>query len=203
MQTRNFTLADAARFRCVRKMYRACPQSIPGWPRGRSVRFTVLGAPHDLAIGPEQRIYAAEGSRLAYIVPFRGPLLCGQLPSLTGNLKRVQGQCARPDPTFPVIVKGVYVRLSCPRFTLRLCAGTLRLYQGRRYIGGTPYTINSEDSPTVAVRLTKAALRRARHHRIQVSGFIDAQDQAGLRARRWVTFYIGPHGDGIAAPRNP
>jgi hypothetical protein len=202
MQTRTFTLADAARFRCVHKMYRACPRSIPRWPRGRSVRFTVLGPPSDLAIGPEQRIYATEGSRLAYIVPFRGPLLCGKLPSLTGNLNRVMGECARPDPTFPVVVKGVYVRLSCPRFTLRLCAGTLRLYHDGRYIGGTPYTIHSYDSPTVRVLLNRAGMR-AKHEKMLVNGFIDAQDQAGLRARRWVTFYIGPHGDGIAAPVTP
>jgi len=202
MQTRSYTFADAARFRCVRNMYRACPQSIPGWPQGRSVRFTALGPPRDLAIGPEQRVYAAEGSRLAYMVPFRGPLLCGKLPSLTGNLRRVQGQCARPDPTFPVIGWGVYVRLSCPRFTLRLCAGTLKLYSGGRYLGGTPYTIVSEDSPTVAVHLNRAAAA-ARHRRIQVTGLIAAQDQVGLRTRRSVSFFIGPHGDGIAAPRNP
>jgi hypothetical protein len=183
-------------------MFRACPESIPSWSEGRSVRFTVLGPPRDLVVGPNQRVYAAEGSRLAYVVPFRGPLLCGKLPSLTRVPDLIQGACARPNPTFPVIGKVVFVRLSCPRFSLRLCAGTLRLYAGGREVGRTPYVICSYDSPTVRVRLNSAGMV-ARHRRLAVRGLIDAQDQVGLRARRWVSFYIGPHGDGIAAPRNP
>jgi streptogramin lyase len=202
MQTRTFSYADAARFPCTRMMFRACPESIPTWPQGRSVRFTVLGPPRDLTVGPEQRIYAAEGSRLAYIVPFRGPLLCGTLPSLVRASSRIQGACARPNPTFPVVGRVVFVRLSCPRFSLRLCAGTLSLFAGGRPIGRTPFVIHSYDSPTVRVPLTGPGLA-ARVRQIPVQGYIDSRDQGGLRTTRWISFSIGPHGDGIAAPRNP
>jgi virginiamycin B lyase len=202
MQTRTFGLSDAARFPCVRMMFRACFASIPSWPQGRSVRFTVLGPPSGLAVGPAQRLYVTEGSRLAYVVPFRGPLLCGTLPSLVRAADRVQGACSRPNPTFPVVGRVVYVRLSCPRFTLRLCAGTLTLYRGAQVVGRTDYVIHSYDSPTVRVPLVGAGLA-ARRGRIPVRGYLDAQDQGGLRAARWVSFYVGPHGDGIAAPRNP
>jgi hypothetical protein len=204
MQTRSFTYADARGFPCVHGVFRACPESIPSWPQGRSVRFSVVGPPRDLAVGPDQRVYAAEGSRLAYIVPFRGPLLCGTLPHLVPSLDHVMGACARPDPTFPVVAgKAVYVRLSCPRFTLRLCAGTLTLFDGQRTIGRTEYVIHSYDSPTVRVALTPEARAAARHHLIRVRGLLQAQDQAGLRATRWIAFKLGPHGDGIAAPRDP
>jgi streptogramin lyase len=202
MQTRTFALADAARFPCTHALFRTCPESIPTWPQGQSVRFTVLGPPRDLAVGPNQRIYAAEGTRMAYIAPFRGPLLCGTLPSLVGSLDRIPGACARSNPLFPVVGRVVFVRLSCPRFTLRLCAGTLTLYAGGREVGRTDYVIHSYDSPTVRVPLSGPGLL-ARQRVIAVRGFVSAQDQGGLQASRWIAFRVGPHGDGIAAPRNP
>jgi virginiamycin B lyase len=202
MQTRTFAFASAAGFPCTHALFRTCPESIPTWPQGRSVRFTVLGPPRDLAVGPNQRIYAAEGTRMAYIAPFRGPLLCGTLPSLIRDLDRIPGACARPNPTFPVVGRVVFVRLSCPRFTLRLCAGTLTLYAGGREVGKTDYVIHSYDSPTVRVPLSGPGLL-SRRRAIRVRGFVSAQDQGGLRASRWIAFRVGPHGDGIAAPRNP
>jgi len=94
------------------------------------------------------------------------------------------------------------VRLSCPRASLRLCAGTLTLYYNGKRIGATNYVILSFDNPTVRVPVRGTGLV-ARRRRIRVQGFISAQDQAGLRASRSVSFYLGPRGDGIAAPVRP
>jgi len=205
MQTRTYTRASGMRFRCALAVIYACPHLMPTWPRGRSIRFSVVGAPEALAVGPNQRIYSSQGGQLASIIPFRGPLLCGTVPSFLGRVdgRLIQGACARPNPTFSVNGNNAaYVRLSCPRASLRLCAGTLTLYYRGQRIGKTSYAILSFDNPTVRATIRGTGLV-ARRRRIPVQGFVSAQDQAGLRASRWISFYLGPRGDGVASPVRP
>jgi hypothetical protein len=196
MVTRTFTRGAALRHRCDPRQPWACPFAYGSLAQGTVAAFSVLGTPQDIARGSDQRIYSTQGGRLVAIEPFRGALLCGTRPRTVAHSPGVQGACGRANPTFAVINTGAaYVRVSCPRLTLRFCAGTLKLFVGSRLIGQGPFVVASYDSPAVRVTLNRFG-RRARTARTRVRGVLEVTDQGGLRRVREVSFFIGPRGDG-------
>src|SRR5439155_1182341 len=94
--------------------------------------------------------------------------------------------CTEPAvPTFRLTHSGApYVELTCPRFTLRYCAGSIELRSETSglHLGTGHFVMHPFDNPRVRVKLSGRAVRLVRRWgQLTVDATIDAHDAAGLR----------------------
>ena len=145
--------------------------------------LNALAAPGSVTLGADGRIWFAESRRAGAVIPFRGVRVCARPPP-TSDLIGIR--CTHPAvPDFRLTHSGApYVELTCPRYTLRYCAGTvdLRVAGGGELLGRGHYVVHPNDNPRVRVKLTGHGVSLVRHRgRLVVDATTDAYDGGGLR----------------------
>src|SRR3989440_1139041 len=182
MTTRGFSSQRPRHFRSDALVRAACWFDSPNMPAGTLAPMTTLEPPSGVTVAADQRVWFAETTLVGVVIPFRGVRVCARPPwtsDLVGDL------CTRPAiPTFRLTHSGApYVELTCPRFTLRYCAGRieLRTASGGTLLGTGDFVLHTFDNPRVRVALTGHGVRLVRRwRRLAVDATINAHDAAGL-----------------------
>ena len=169
--------------RCDAFVRAACWFDYPQVPLGQLLLLNALGPPAGVTVGADSRIWFAESGRAGAVIPFRGVRVCARAPS-TSDLIGIA--CTHPIvPDFRLTHSGApYVELTCPRYTLRYCAGTVDLHVagGGEFLGRGHYVLHANDNPRVRVLLSSHGQSLVRRRgRLLVEATIDAHDAAGLR----------------------
>jgi len=183
MTIRGFSSSRPRGIRCDAFVRAACWFDYPHLPAGTITPMNALAPPGGVTVGADGRMWFAETSMVGTVIPFRGVRVCARAP-WTSDLVGVA--CTSPSvPTFRLTHSGApYVELTCPRFTLRYCAGSIDLHAAgdRAFLGTGHYVLHPFDNPRVRVKLTGAAVARVhRSGRLLADATIDAHDGAGLR----------------------
>jgi virginiamycin B lyase len=183
MTIRGFSSQRPRGLRCDAFVRAACWFDYPHVPLGQLLPLNALGPPAGVTLGADGRVWFAESGRAGAVIPFRGVRVCARAPS-TSDLIGIA--CTHPAvPNFRLTHSGApYVELTCPRYTLRFCAGTLdlRVAGGGEFLGRGHYVLHANDNPRVRVLLSghgQSIVRR--RGRLVVSATISAHDAAGLR----------------------
>jgi streptogramin lyase len=181
--TRGFSSHRPRGIRCDSFVRAACWFDYPTMPAGTVSPMNTLAPPGGVTLGPDGRVWFAETTMVGTVIPFRGVRVCAQAP-WTSDL--VGEKCPRPAvPTFRLTHSGApYVELTCPRFTLRYCAGSivLRAASDGQYLGTGHFVLHPFDNPRVRVLLTGRGQRLVRRWgHLLATASIDARDGAGLR----------------------
>ena len=183
MTTRGFSSQRPAGVRCDSFVRAACWFDFPHMPAGTIAPMNTLQAPGGVTLAPDGQVWFAETSMVGTVIPFRGVRVCAR-PPWTSDLVGVL--CTHPTvPTFRLTHSGApYVELTCPRFTLRYCAGSieLRTETSGMHLGTGHFVMHPFDNPRVRVKLSGrgvSLVRRSGH--LVVDATIDAHDAAGLR----------------------
>jgi hypothetical protein len=180
---RDLPAGRARGVRCDARHAPAC-QRFGGVPTGSTTLLNAFGPTGDVVRGDDGQIWFAEDRYVGRVTPFRGVLLCGGRLRSSAHSYFAAADCTRQKvPRFQVTHSGVaYVRVSCLRYTLRYCAGTieLRTATGRpRVAGRTGFAVNSFDNPTVGVPLHAGTTRAVRHGALRMQATIRAWDSGG------------------------
>lgn len=199
LTTRSLPAGHPSGTPCDRRHAPACA-SFPALPAGNTLLLDAFGPTGDVTRSDDGRIWFSQGRYIGSVMPFRGALLCGGRLRNSLNSLHAAADCTQQrTPTFKVTHSGVaYVRLSCPRLTLRYCAGTLRLTaatgsrRSKVNYGSAAFAIGAFDNPTVGVRLRGAVARRAKHGSVRVRASIDAHDGGGDRVLTGDTIRLTP-----------
>ena len=182
MTTRGFSSQRPRGVRCDAFVRAACWFDYPHMAAGTLDPMNTLEPPSGVTVGADRRVWFAETSRVGVVIPFRGVRVCARPPwtsDLVGDL------CTRPAvPTFRLTHSGApYVELTCPRFTLRYCAGTieLRSASGGTFLGTGHFVLHTFDNPRVRVKLTGRGVTLVRGSgQLLADVTISAHDAAGL-----------------------
>ena len=169
-----------------------CGSYLPAWPLGYSTNFNTHEIPEGGIAIAGNNLYYTEGDSLGGIRTFRGIMKCTATD--VGQIgERAAGLCVRAKTwKASVSSRGVAsARMSCPRLTLRYCAGrvTLRLPSslGGAIVGGGDFIYQSYDNPTGRFILNMAArqkLARTPGRRMQVIATLTSHDAGGLQVTR-------------------
>ena len=182
MTTRGFSSRRPRGVRCDAFVRAACWFGYPSMPAGTVAPMNTLEPPSGVTVGADRRVWFAETTLVAVVIPFRGVRVCARAPwtsDLVGDL------CTRPAvPTFRLTHSGApYVELTCPRFTLRYCAGRidLRTASGGTFLGSGTFVLHTFDNPRVRIKLNGYGVSLVRRSpRLVVDAKISAHDAAGL-----------------------
>ncbi|MDX6672866.1 MAG: virginiamycin lyase [Solirubrobacteraceae bacterium] len=182
MTTRGFSSQRPRGIRCDAFVRAACWFDYPHMAAGSIAPMNTLEPPSGVTVGADRRVWFAETTRVGVVIPFRGVRVCARPPStsdLVGDL------CTRPAvPTFLMTHSGApYVELTCPRFTLRYCAGTieLRAASDGTFLGSGHFVLHTFDNPRVRVKLSGRGVTLVRRSgRLLADVTVSAHDAAGL-----------------------
>ena len=196
MTIRGFSSSRPRGIRCDAFVRAACWFDYPHLPAGTITPMNALAPPGGVTVGADERMWFAETSMVGTVIPFRGVRICARAP-WTSDLVGVL--CTNPAvPTFRLTHSGApYVELTCPRFTLRYCAGSidLRADGDGAFLGSGHYVLHPFDNPRVRVKLTGPAVARVRRTgRLLADATIDAHDGAGLRREIHARILLAPPG---------
>jgi virginiamycin B lyase len=183
MTIRGFSSQRPPGLRCDAFVPPACWFGFQHVPAGTLLPLNALAAPAGVALGGDRRIWFAESGRAGAVIPFRGVRVCARPPS-TSDLIGIR--CTHPAvPNFRLTHGGApYVELTCPRYTLRYCAGTvdLRVAGGGELLGRGHYVLHPNDNPRVRVPLSGHGVSLVRRAgRLVVDATMNAHDGGGLR----------------------
>jgi streptogramin lyase len=183
MTTRGLSSQRPRGLRCDAFVRAACWFDYPHVPLGQLMLLNALGPPSGVTVGADRRIWFAESGRAGAVIPFRGVRVCARAPS-TSDLIGIA--CTHPAvPDFRLTHSGApYVELTCPRYTLRYCAGTvdLRVAGSDEFLGRGHYVLHANDNPRVRVLVSAHGQSLVRRRgRLIVGATINAHDAAGLR----------------------
>ena len=165
-----------------------CGSYLPAWPIGYSVNFTTHEIPEGGIAVSGNDLWYPEGESLGRIRVFRGIMKCTATD--VGQIgERAAGRCAAARPwRADVNARGVAItRMSCPRLTLRYCAGRVSLSLGAAALGGGDFIYQSYDNPAARLTLTmtgRQRLARAPGRRLWVTATLASHDAGGLRMTR-------------------
>ena len=156
-------------------------------PSGNTVLLNAFGATGEVTRTDDGQIWFSQDRYVGRVLPFRGALLCGgKLRSSLHSLHAAADCTQQAIPRFKVTHSGVgYVRLTCPRLSLRYCAGTIDLSgssssRGGAVVGRASFAILAFDNPTVSVPLTRRAAQAVRRGSLRLRATIRAHDGGGL-----------------------
>jgi streptogramin lyase len=157
-------------------------------PSGNTVLLNAFGATGEVTRTDDGQIWFSQGRYVGRVLPFRGALLCGgKLRSSLHSLHAAADCTQQALPRYQVTHSGVgYVRLTCPRLSLRYCAGTIDLRGssssrgGGAVVGRASFAILAFDNPTVSVPLSPRAARAVRRGTLRLRATIRAHDGGGL-----------------------
>jgi virginiamycin B lyase len=157
-------------------------------PSGNTVLLNAFGATGEVTRSDDGHIWFPQTRYVGRVLPFRGALLCGgKLRASLHSLHAAADCTQQAVPRYEVTHSGVgYVRLTCPRLTLRYCAGTIDLRGdassrgGAGVVGHAGFAILAFDNPTVAVPLSPRAARAVRRGALRLRATIRAHDGGGL-----------------------
>jgi virginiamycin B lyase len=180
--TRGFSSRRPRGIRCDRRAPAACWTGFRTRPPGEQMSFNTLAPPGGITVGGDGRIWFAEGTNVGRILPIRPVTVCAGNPKTSEHVGRL---CTRPNPPeFRMTNSGAaYIRLTCPRFTLRYCAGTIELVEpgGTRRYGLGHFVLTTFDNPKARVRINavgQALIRR--RGRLVARAVIRSRDAGGL-----------------------
>jgi hypothetical protein len=165
----------------------ACPR-FDALPSGNTVLLNAFGATGEVTRTDDGQIWFSQGRYVGRVLPFRGALLCGGKLRPSLHSTHAAADCTQQAvPRFQVTHSGVgYVRVTCPRLSLRYCAGTIDLRGdtssrgGAGVVGHAGFAIYAFDNPTVSVPLTRRAAQAARRGTLRLRATIRAHDGGGL-----------------------
>jgi streptogramin lyase len=157
-------------------------------PSGNTVLLNAFGATGEVTRTDDGHIWFPQSRYVGRVLPFRGALLCGgKLRSSLHSLHAAADCTQQAVPRFKVTHSGVgYVRLTCPRLSLRYCAGTIDLRGsassggGAGVVGRASFAILAFDNPTVSVPLNRRAAQAVRRGTLRLRATIRAHDGGGL-----------------------
>jgi virginiamycin B lyase len=183
MTVRGFSSRRPRGIRCDAFIRPACWFDYPHVPAGTLMPLNALAPTGGVTLGPDRRIWFTEGGRVGAVIPFRGVRVCARPPS-TSDLIGIR--CTHPAvPSFRLTHSGApYVELTCPRYTLRFCAGTvdLRVAGSGEFLGRGHYVLHPNDNPRVRVKLTGHGVSLVRRRgRLAADATMNAHDGGGLR----------------------
>ena len=180
--TRRFAGRRPPGIRCDRLAPAACWTGFRTRPAGDQMSFNTLAPPGGITVGPDGRIWFAEGTNVGRILPIRPVTVCAGNPKTSEHVGRL---CTHPNPPeFRMTHSGAaYIRLTCPRFTLRYCAGAIELLDpaGPRRYGLGHFVLTTFDNPKARIRLNadgRAVIRQ--RGRLVVRAVIRSRDAGGL-----------------------
>jgi streptogramin lyase len=182
MTIRGFSSQRPRGLRCDAFVPPACWFGFGHVPAGTLLPLNALATPSGVTLGADRRIWFAESGRAGAVIPFRGVRVCARPPS-TSDLIGIR--CTHPAvPNFQLTHSGApYIELTCPRYTLRYCAGTvdLRVAGGGELLGRGHYVLHPNDNPRVRVKLTGHGVSLVRRSgRLVVDATMNAHDAGGL-----------------------
>jgi virginiamycin B lyase len=184
MNTRSFPAGRQPGISCDPKAGWSCKWDFKYAPLGELTRLNTLGYPGEVALGNDGKIYYAEGDRIGRVLPYRGALLCGRAP-WTSDLVGGSGYCPRTPNVTATNSGTAYIHTTCPKFSLRYCAGTMDVKLGGTLMGRASFVLHTFDSPSARVVLNqrgKSLLKRRGSLRLQAT--IYSRDAGGLSATR-------------------
>jgi hypothetical protein len=155
-------------------------------------RSTVAGG---LAVDSDGYVHFSEAGYLGRVMGFRGIVPCVHLQPMIGRYRASSckdGQWSSFVTRRPV----AYPRVSCLQLTFGYCAGSIRLYYRRTFLGQGAFIVQGYDNPDARVAITRAGYRLIRaHHRLRARAVIDSFDFGRLRRRtEWsLVLYPGDH----------
>jgi virginiamycin B lyase len=156
-------------------------------PSGNTVLLNAFGATGEVTRTDDGQIWFPQSRYVGRVLPFRGALLCGGKLRPSLHSLHAAADCTQQAlPRYQVTHSGVgYVRITCPRLTLRYCAGTIDLRAGASSRGGAVvgragFAILAFDNPTVSVPLSPGAARAVRRGSLRLRATIRAHDGGGL-----------------------
>jgi streptogramin lyase len=180
--TRPFSARKPSYVRCDRRVPAACWTGYRNRPPGEQMSFNTFDLPGGITVGGDGRVWFAEGGNVGRVLPFRPVTVCAGNPKTSEHVGRL---CTYPRvPSFHMTNSGAaYIRLTCPRFNLRFCAGSLELTQvgtGRRF-GLGDFVLTTFDNPKARVPLSGEARGIIRRQgSLLMRAVIRARDAAGL-----------------------
>ena len=169
-----------------------CGGYLPAWPVGYSTNFNTHEIPEGGIAAAGNDVWYPQGRSLGRIRAFRGIMKCtaddvGQIG------ERAAGICAGARPwRARVSARGVATaRMSCPRLTLRYCAGRVTLHwprsRGGAALGSGDFVYQSYDNPAARFIVNmdgRRKLARAPGRRLWVTATLTSHDAGGLQTTR-------------------
>jgi virginiamycin B lyase len=185
--TRDLPAGRARGVRCDARHPPACGR-FDAVPSGNTVLLDAFGATGEVTLAGDGQIWFPQGRYVGRVLPFRGALLCGGKLRASQHSLYAAADCTKQAvPQYQVTHGGVsYVRLTCPRLTLRYCAGTIELRGdassrgGAGLVGHASFAILAFDNPTVSVPLSARAAGAVRRGTLRLRATIRAHDGGGL-----------------------
>ncbi|MDX6642133.1 MAG: virginiamycin lyase [Solirubrobacteraceae bacterium] len=184
MNTRSFPAGRQPGVSCDPKAGWSCKFDFKYAPLGELTRLNTLGYPGEVTLGNDGRIYYAEGNKIGRVLPYRGAQLCGRAPS-TSDLVGGSAYCPRTPSVTATNSYTAYIHTTCPKFSLRYCAGTMDAKLNGALLGRASFVVHTFDSPSARVVLNqrgKSLLKRRGSLRLQTT--IYSRDAGGLSATR-------------------
>jgi virginiamycin B lyase len=184
MNTRSFPAGRQPGVSCDPKAGWSCKFDFAASPVGELARLNTLGYPGEVTLGNDGKIYYAEGNQIGRVLPYRGALLCGRAPS-TSDLVGGSQYCPRTPNVTATFSGTAYIHTTCPKFSLRYCAGTMDVKLNGTLMGRASFVVHTFDSPSARVVLNargKSLLKRRGSLRLQAT--IYSRDAGGLTATR-------------------
>jgi streptogramin lyase len=165
----------------------SCGSYMPAWPIGYSTSFNTHEIPEGGLVAAGDDVWYPEGRSLGRIRAFRGIMKCTTTDP--GQTERAAQRCASGRSWVgDVNARGVTVaRMSCPRLTLRYCAGHVTLSSSGVVIGGGDFIYQSYDNPAARLTLNLAGRRKLARipgRRLTVTAILESHDAGGLEITR-------------------
>ena len=184
MNTTAFPAGRQPGVSCDPKAGWSCKFDFAAEPLGELTRLNTLGYPGDVTLGNDGKIYYAEGDKIGRVLPYRGAQLCGRAP-WTSDLVGGSAYCPRTPNVTATNSGTAYIHTTCPKFSLRYCAGTMDVKLNGALMGRASFMVHTFDSPSARVVLNargKSLLKRRGSLRLQAT--INSRDAGGLTATR-------------------